>query len=115
MSEMGGFEVIRKIRHSMHMPVILIVTAYNKYALEAFEAGAIDYLLKPVGQDRLAEAMEKARRITGQEAVEKLARLQEIAAQQLPGIRPSFAWEMPKPRGQQDACKIFHRSIPRLR
>jgi len=87
MPEMGGFDVIRKIRHSTHMPVIVIVTAYDKYALEAFEAGAIDYLLKPVGQDRLAEAIEKARRITGQEAVERLARLQEIAEPQLPGQR----------------------------
>jgi two-component system, LytTR family, response regulator len=87
MPEMGGFEVIRKIRHGAHMPVIVIGTAYDKYALEAFEAGAIDYLLKPVGRDRLAEAIEKARRITGQEAVERLARLQEIAQPQLPGQR----------------------------
>ncbi|MGO4881540.1 MAG: LytR/AlgR family response regulator transcription factor [Bryobacteraceae bacterium] len=87
MPEMGGFEVIRKIRHGAHMPVIVIVTAYDKYALEAFEAGAIDYLLKPVGQDRLAEAVEKVRRITGQQAVERLARLQEIAQPQVPGQR----------------------------
>jgi len=85
MPEMGGFDVIRKIRHGAHMPVIVIVTAYDKYALEAFEAGAIDYLLKPVGQDRLADAIEKARRITGQEAVERMARLQEIAQPQVPG------------------------------
>jgi len=85
MPGMGGFEVIRKIRHGEHMPVIVIVTAYDKYALEAFEAGAIDYLLKPVGQDRLAEAIEKARRITGQEAVERLARLQEVADPLHPG------------------------------
>jgi two-component system, LytTR family, response regulator len=87
MPGMGGFEVIRKIRHGAHMPVIVIVTAYDKYALEAFEAGAIDYLLKPVGQDRLAAAIEKARRITSHEAVERLARLQEIADPLLPGQR----------------------------
>ena len=74
-------------RVSTHMPVIVIVTAYDKYALEAFEAGAIDYLLKPVGRDRLTEAIEKARRLTGQEAVERLARLQEIAEPLLPGQR----------------------------
>jgi two-component system LytT family response regulator len=87
MPEMGGFEVIRKIRHGPHMPVIVIVTAYDKYALKAFDAGAIDYLLKPVGQERLASAIEKARRITGPEAVERLARLREIADQPLPGQR----------------------------
>jgi two-component system LytT family response regulator len=87
MPEMGGFDVIRNIRHGAHLPVIVIVTAYDKYALEAFAAGAIDYLLKPVGQERLAEAIEKVRRITGQEAVERLARLQEIADPQLPAQR----------------------------
>ncbi len=79
MPGIGGFEVIRKIRHGAHIPVIVIVTAFDQYALEAFEAGAIDYLLKPVGLDRLSAAIGKARRITGHEAVERLARLQEIA------------------------------------
>jgi two-component system LytT family response regulator len=62
----------------LSMPVIVIVTAYDKYALQAFDAGAIDYLLKPVGQDRLAEAVERAKRVTGREAAEKVAQLQEI-------------------------------------
>jgi len=78
MPAMGGLEVVRNIRSGTHMPVIVIVTAYDKYALQAFEAGAIDYLLKPVGQERLAKAIERAKRITGREAVEKLAHLQEI-------------------------------------
>ncbi len=88
MPEMGGFEVIGKIRRGTHMPVIVIVTAYDSYALEAFDAGAIDYLLKPVGQERLAEAVGRARRISGREAVERLARLQEIADPPLSGARP---------------------------
>ncbi len=79
MPEMGGFDVIRKIGGSTHIPAIVIVTAYDRYALEAFEAGAIDYLLKPVGQDRLAAAVERVRRLTGREAVEQMAKLQEIA------------------------------------
>jgi len=78
MPAMGGLDVVRNIRRGTHLPVIVIVTAYDKYALQAFEAGAIDYLLKPVGQERLAEAIERARRISGKEAVEKLAQLQEI-------------------------------------
>jgi len=79
MPEMGGLELIGHLKQGPRMPVIVIVTAYDKYALEAFEAGAIDYLLKPVGQDRLAEAIVRARRLTGREAVERIARLQEIA------------------------------------
>jgi two-component system, LytTR family, response regulator len=76
---MGGLDVVRNLKRGTHLPVIVIVTAYDSYAIEAFEAGAVDYLLKPVGQERLAKAVERARRVTGKEAVEKIARLQEIA------------------------------------
>lgn len=68
MPGMGGLEVVRKLEHGVHMPLIIIVTAYDKYALQAFEAGAVDYLLKPVGQERLADAVERARRVGGHEA-----------------------------------------------
>jgi two-component system LytT family response regulator len=85
MPVMGGLEVVRNLRHGMHMPVIVMVTAYDNYALQAFEAGAIDYLLKPVGGERLAEAVERAKRLTGRETAERLAQLQEIPDQ--PEIR----------------------------
>jgi two-component system, LytTR family, response regulator len=81
MPVMGGLEVVRNLRHGMHMPVIVMVTAYDNYALQAFEAGAIDYLLKPVGGERLAEAVERAKRLTGKETAERLAQLQEITEQ----------------------------------
>src|SRR5580693_10088306 len=73
MPAMGGFEVIRNLRRGKHLPVIVIVTAYDQYALQAFDAGAVDYLLKPVGGERLAEAVDRAKRMTGREAVERLA------------------------------------------
>ena len=78
MPGMSGLEVVRSLRGGVHLPVIVIVTAYDEYALEAFDAGAIDYLLKPVGHERLARAVERAGRLTGRQAVERLARLQEI-------------------------------------
>ncbi len=81
MPVMGGLEVVRNLKHGTRMPVIVMVTAYDKYALEAFEAGAIDYLLKPVGGDRLAEAVERAKRLTGSEAADRLAQLQQITDQ----------------------------------
>ncbi len=81
MPGMGGLEVVRNLRGGTHMPVIVIVTAYDKYALQAFEAGAIDYLLKPVGVERLAEAVQRAKRLTDREAVERVAQIQEIADQ----------------------------------
>lgn len=79
MPVMGGLEVVRSLKGGARVPVIVIVTAYDKFALQAFEAGAIDYLLKPVGHARLAEALERARRLSGRGAIERLARLQDIA------------------------------------
>lgn len=80
MPAMSGLEVVRGIRQGSHMPVIVIVTAYDSYAVEAFEAGAVDYLLKPVAQDRLRQAVDRASRVNERQAVERLAQLQEIAA-----------------------------------
>jgi len=78
MPGMGGLEVVREIQHGTHLPCIVIVTAYDEFALQAFEAGAIDYLLKPAGRERLSQAVERARRLTPHETVERLAQLQEI-------------------------------------
>ncbi len=78
MPGIGGLDVVRSLRGGAHMPVFVIVTAYDAHAIKAFEAGAVDYLLKPVGPQRLAEAIERARRISGTQAAERLARLQEI-------------------------------------
>jgi two-component system LytT family response regulator len=82
MPEMGGFEVIQKLRSGVHLPVIIVVTAYDKYAIRAFDEGAIDYLLKPVGHARLVQALERARMILSSQVdtAEHLARLQEIGA-----------------------------------
>ena len=59
MPVMGGFEVVRKLG-SGHLPVVVIVTAFDQHAIQAFEAGAVDYLLKPVSEARLQKAVERA-------------------------------------------------------
>jgi two-component system, LytTR family, response regulator len=79
MPAMGGLEVVRQLGQTKHVPVIVIVTAYDQHALQAFDAGAIDYLLKPVRQERLSQAVERARRVTGRQAIQRIAQLQEIA------------------------------------
>jgi DNA-binding LytR/AlgR family response regulator len=56
---MGGFEVVQKLGGEK-LPVIVIVTAFDEHAIRAFEAGAIDYLLKPVGESRLHKAVQRA-------------------------------------------------------
>ena len=64
MPGMGGFEVIRALPSGV-LPVIVIVTAYDEHAIRAFEAGALDYLLKPVSQERLHKALERVRSLRG--------------------------------------------------
>lgn len=60
MPVMSGFEVVRNLAGKT-MPIIVIVTAFDQHAVQAFEAGAIDYLLKPVQDARLQKAVERAR------------------------------------------------------
>jgi two-component system LytT family response regulator len=78
MPVMSGFEVVRNLKEPP-LPVIVIVTAFDQHAIEAFEAGAIDYLLKPVSEARLRTAVERARALQGKPA-EVSARLDKIAS-----------------------------------
>src|SRR5262245_46763989 len=52
MPEMNGFDVVRAIGPD-RMPAVIFVTAFDRFALEAFEAQALDYLLKPFGEARV--------------------------------------------------------------
>jgi two-component system, LytTR family, response regulator len=61
MPEMNGFEVLATIG-VRQMPAVIFVTAHDKFALQAFEAQALDYLLKPFGVERVHTALERARR-----------------------------------------------------
>jgi CheY-like chemotaxis protein len=76
MPSMSGLDVVGRLKCGEHMPIILIVTAYDQYALRAFDAGAIDYLLEPVRQERLAEAIERVRRLIA--AIERMAHPQKV-------------------------------------
>ena len=60
MPEMDGLSVVRTLR--ARMPMVIFVTAFEQHALDAFDVGAIDYLLKPVRRERLEKAIDKARR-----------------------------------------------------
>jgi len=80
MPVMGGFELLSHLT-SGPMPAIIMVTAFDQHAIRAFEAGAIDYLLKPVSQARLQQAVERAGRLRGnpRALAENIAQLQQIA------------------------------------
>ena len=58
MPGMDGFGVLRELS-AEDMPAIVFVTAFNDYAIKAFEANALDYLLKPIEDDRLSEALDR--------------------------------------------------------
>ncbi|HVF40429.1 MAG TPA: LytTR family DNA-binding domain-containing protein [Gemmatimonadaceae bacterium] len=71
MPGMNGFDVIREIGVA-NMPAVVFTTAYDKYALDAFEANAIEYLLKPFSDERLAEAVVRAKRSIRERKMAKL-------------------------------------------
>lgn len=55
----NGFDIIEKLKQENHLPHIIFVTAYNKYAHDAFKTNAIDYLLKPIDAEDLKAAIQK--------------------------------------------------------
>ena len=62
MPELTGFDVLERLES---IPLVVFSTAYDQYALQAFEVHSVDYLLKPVDPERLALAVEKVTRLAG--------------------------------------------------
>lgn len=74
-----GFDLVGRLPEDV-APAIIFVTAFDDFAVRAFEVAATDYLVKPVGADRLAEALERARqRLEGQPSTRRAA-LDRVAA-----------------------------------
>ncbi|MBW0105106.1 response regulator transcription factor [Pseudonocardia sp. KRD-291] len=65
MPGMNGLELARVLAAMAEPPEVVFVTAFEEHALAAYGLGAVDYLLKPVGQDRLTEALARVRRVGG--------------------------------------------------
>ncbi len=68
----NGFEVLDAVP-ARHLPAVVFVTAYEEYALQAFERGAVDYLLKPITRQRFMRAFAAARGRIERDGYEKLA------------------------------------------
>ena len=64
MPGMDGLEAVQHLQSLGQPPAVIFTTAYNDYAVQAFEAHAVDYLLKPVRRERLADALQHARLLT---------------------------------------------------
>jgi two-component system, LytTR family, response regulator len=87
MPEMDGFEVLKRVRR---VPRVVFTTAYDQYAVRAFDVHSVDYLLKPFGRRRLASALDRVREAlqrTAPREPELLRLLEEIRA----GLPPSPA------------------------
>lgn len=65
MPGMDGLELARVLAAMADPPEVVFVTAFDEHAVAAYGLGAVDYLLKPVAQDRLAEALARVRRVSG--------------------------------------------------
>ena len=85
MPGLDGLGVIRRLKESgIPLPYFILATAYEQYAVEAFELETMDYLLKPVDKDRLALTVERARRAI----TEKQKTFEPAVA--APGVRPAL-------------------------
>ena len=81
MPGINGFEVVQQLDIKT-MPVILFLTAYDEYAVQAFEANALDYILKPIDEERLHQVLEKVRdNLNQKRAVIQKRQLLELVSQ----------------------------------
>jgi len=81
MPGMSGFEVLARLPQEA-VPVVVFVTAYDQYAIQAFEARAIDYLLKPIDEVRFAAALTRVREhVRARSAAAQRDRLMQIIAE----------------------------------
>ncbi|MGY4397104.1 two-component system LytT family response regulator [Sphingomonas sp. UYAg733] len=85
--QMPGFDGFSVVQGLMEVepPLFVFVTAYSDHALKAFEAQAVDYLMKPVEESRLADTLDRVRqRLTEKRGVEEIDRLKEVLAEVAP-------------------------------
>ena len=78
MPGLSGLDVLRRVKHQ---PFVVFTTAYGQHAVTAFELGAIDYLLKPFGAERLTTTLERVRSAIGESGTPPADRLSEAMRQ----------------------------------
>lgn len=91
MPEMDGFAVLDALA-GCPLPVIIFVTAYDQYALKAFEVSALDYLLKPFSDERFHKALQQAKQQIAQQDASDFGRqmLALLGARNLPADTPRY-------------------------
>lgn len=85
---LAGFEVLHSLPPDVTPPLVIFVTGYDQHALAAFQANALAYLLKPVEPERLAQAVDRARKLAASgESVQEGQRLRKIAGESARQLR----------------------------
>jgi two-component system, LytTR family, response regulator len=90
MPDLDGFQVLAEIP-AEEMPVVIFTTAYDQYAIRAFEANALDYLLKPFDQERLHHAVERAQSMLSKERDRAITHRILSLLSQVRSVTPSAA------------------------
>jgi two-component system LytT family response regulator len=107
--QMPGFDGFSVVQGLMEVepPLVVFVTAYSDHAIRAFEAQAVDYLMKPVEEDRLATTLDRVRqRLSEKRGAEEVDRLREVLAE----VAPEAAAEMGE-GGDAPAASRFEKMI----
>lgn len=96
MPEVDGLGVVRLLRKTS-MPLIAFVTAYDEYAVRAFEMNAVDYLLKPVDRSRLRDTLNRAQERLEREdfRTDETTHLRAAVADYEASVRPAFLERIP--------------------
>ncbi len=92
--QMPGFDGFSVVQGLMEVepPLFVFVTAFSDHAIRAFEANAMDYLMKPVDEGRLADTLERVRqRLTEKRGVEEVEKLKEVLAEVAPEAAEELA------------------------
>ena len=108
--QMPGFDGFSVVQGLMEVepPLFVFVTAYSDHAIRAFEAQAVDYLLKPVEESRLADTLDRVRqRLTEKRGVEEVEKLKEVLAE----VAPQAAEELADAGGGEHAANRFEKLI----
>ena len=88
MPGLDGLSAVRKmIEEGMDLPHFIFATAYDQYAVKAFEVNAVDYLLKPIEKDRLAVSIERAMKLADAPAVGK-SRMEQLLEKLQSTVKP---------------------------
>jgi two-component system, LytTR family, response regulator len=101
-----GFSVVQGVM-DIDPPLFVFVTAYSEHAIKAFEAQAVDYLMKPVEPDRLADTMERVRnRLADKRTADEVERLRNVISE----VAPDAANALPSP-DEEMATSRFEKLI----